>query len=411
MAGLKGLGNIEIPKIDTDGAIALPEGAVVRPNGTIDVPAGTPVPEGAAKLPDGTVKLPEGTTPLPPGTVKLPGNGAARFMDIDGNIYRADGSVLQRADESPVETAPGKTPAKPDTDAPLHATPGKAEPPVKVDAPIKVEAPERVLATVGGRADDGVHLGSEVSAPLHYADHTPGPHSDITPGGMADNSMHNSHTHPTPTGGGSHATDTTPTGGATHTDTPSTGGGHGDGPATGSGHGGGGDAGNGAGGPGAGAAHGGEPNRLAAATDDSVDLDQLGMPVVWRTDEAPLYRSDNRKPEEIFESGFEPLDPASVDLRHYVEESDHSAFISTSYRDDIGDDFGGKYTYELDLPGGIDVNTSMGPHPLDYEMEIAFPGGIRPEYIKGARPYSYRTGELGDLIPNPNYRPEAERVP
>ncbi|NUK27319.1 scabin-related ADP-ribosyltransferase [Streptomyces lunaelactis] len=156
---------------------------------------------------------------------------------------------------------------------------------------------------------------------------------------------------------------------------------------------------------------GDEPDRLAAATDRNIDLDGLGMPAVWRTDDVPLYRSDNRPPEAVFESGFESLDPSRVDLAEYVEESDHSAFVSTSYRDDIGDDFGGKYTYEIDVPGGIDVNASMGDHPLSYEKEVAFPGGIRPEYIKGARPYDYRTGEVGDLIPNPNYRPEAERVP
>ncbi|GGW54332.1 scabin-related ADP-ribosyltransferase [Streptomyces xantholiticus] len=154
----------------------------------------------------------------------------------------------------------------------------------------------------------------------------------------------------------------------------------------------------------------GQPDRMAAATDRTVDLDGLGMPVVWRTDDMPLYRSDNRSPEEIFESGFDSLDPSRVDLKEYVEESDASAFVSTSYRDDIGDEFGGKYTYEIEAPGGIDVNSSMGDHPLSYEKEVAFPGGIRPEYIKGAAPYNYATGELGDFIPNPNYRPEAERV-
>ncbi|WP_437098877.1 scabin-related ADP-ribosyltransferase [Streptomyces flavidovirens] len=153
------------------------------------------------------------------------------------------------------------------------------------------------------------------------------------------------------------------------------------------------------------------PDPLAAATDRSVDLGRLGMPVVWRTEDQPLFRSDNRPPEEVFESGFDPLDPSKTDLAEYVDGSDPSAFVSTSYRDDIGDDFGGKYTYEIDVPGGIDVNRSLGDHPLSYEKEVAFPGGIRSEYIKGARPYDYRTGEVGELIPNPNYIPEADRVP
>ncbi|MCX5194179.1 enterotoxin A family protein [Streptomyces sp. NBC_00249] len=155
---------------------------------------------------------------------------------------------------------------------------------------------------------------------------------------------------------------------------------------------------------------GAEPDRMAAAIDKTVDLDQLGRTPIWRGDNAPLYRNDNRDPEEIFEIGFEARDPSRVDLVEHVEDSNASAFVRTSYRDDIGDDFGSKYTYEIDAPGGIDVNTTMGTHPLSYEKEVAFPGGIRPEYIKGARPYSYATGELGNLTPNPNYRPEVERV-
>ncbi|WP_073774301.1 scabin-related ADP-ribosyltransferase [Streptomyces sp. MJM1172] len=246
------------------------------------------------------------------------------------------------------------------------------------------------------------------------------PKHEQVPAGVGAHTPHNSHTDP---GGGSTGhggTDTTPTGGHASGDHTPTAGAHGDGPTSGHhppgvGHGdsasSGGDHGDGGtAGSGGHAAASGEPDRLAVALDREVDLDQLGMPVVWRMDDAPLYRSDNRPPEAIFESGFEALDTSRVNLVEYVEESEASAFVSTSYRDDIGDDFGGKFTYEIDVPGGIDVNTSMGPHPLDYEKEIAFPGGIRPEYIKGARPYNYATGEVGDLIPNPNYRPEAERV-
>lgn len=153
-----------------------------------------------------------------------------------------------------------------------------------------------------------------------------------------------------------------------------------------------------------------EPDRLAVATHRDIDLEKLGMPVVWRTDNLPLHRSDNRDPAIVFDSGFEPRDPARVDLAEYVEESEHSAHVSTSYREDIGGEFGGKFTYQIDAPGGIDVNASMGDHPLSYEEEVAFPGGVRTEFIVGARPYDYATDELGDFIPNPNYRSEAERA-
>ncbi|MFG2573360.1 hypothetical protein [Streptomyces sp. NPDC048481] len=153
-----------------------------------------------------------------------------------------------------------------------------------------------------------------------------------------------------------------------------------------------------------------EPDRLAVAADRDVDLSDLGMDAVWRESNEPLYRSENREPEDIFENGFVPKDSSNTDLRHYVAEDDPSAFVSTSYHEDIGDEFGGKYTYELDVPGGIDVNKTLWDHPLAYEEEVAFPGGIRSEYIAGASSYDYGTGERGDFIPNPNYIPEADRV-
>ncbi|MEJ8642694.1 hypothetical protein WKI68_17400 [Streptomyces sp. MS1.HAVA.3] len=88
MAGLKGMGNIEIPKVG-DGAFALPEGALKLPDGTIQLPKGTAVPDGAIKLPDGNIKLPEGTATLPPGTVKLPfDDSAAKYVDGDGTCTR-----------------------------------------------------------------------------------------------------------------------------------------------------------------------------------------------------------------------------------------------------------------------------------------------------------------------------------
>ncbi|WP_344358218.1 scabin-related ADP-ribosyltransferase [Streptomyces gobitricini] len=134
------------------------------------------------------------------------------------------------------------------------------------------------------------------------------------------------------------------------------------------------------------------------------------MPVVWREGHEPLYRSDNRPPDYVFENGFEPRGPSNTDLTRYVAEDEPSAFVSTSYREDIGDEFGGKFTYAVGAPGGIDVNRTLGGHSLSYEEEVAFPGGIRAEYIKGAYSYDYGTGELGEFIPNPNYLPEAERV-
>lgn len=224
MTDLKGIGAVEIPKINIDGAFALPDGAKMLPDGTIHLPPGAPIPEGALRLPEGTIKLPEGTVTLPPGTVKLPVDGPARFMDPKGHIYDADGTLIQRAEDAPT----GKPAAGADTprvDAP------------KTDAPATAKVPERELVGVGGRGgDNGSRLGSDISNPLRHADDAPTPRPDTTPGGTADNlpggradngmpsndlnAPRGGHGNPPPTNG-------------PHTDGPSTGNGHTDGPTTG----------------------------------------------------------------------------------------------------------------------------------------------------------------------------------
>lgn len=222
MAGLRGMGKIEIPKI-SEGAFALPDGASMLPDGTIHLPSGTAIPEGAIKLPDGGIKLPEGTATLPPGTVKLPfDDSPAKYMDADGNLYKQDGSLFQRAED-----------AKPET-APHHAT---------ADAP-KVETP--VLVGVGAHnADNVIRLGSDISDPVHAADnaaHGSG-HPDTNPGGHAPDGMPRNDLNTTP--GTPHPSGDTPSigghpdgpgGTGAHPDGPSTGGAHPDGPSTGGPH-------------------------------------------------------------------------------------------------------------------------------------------------------------------------------
>ncbi|MFB7466917.1 hypothetical protein ACFCZ1_26050 [Streptomyces sp. NPDC056224] len=230
MAGLKGLGKVEIPNINVDGAIALPEGAVKLPDGAIHLPEGTPIPDGAVKLPDGNIKLPEGTTTLPPGSVKIPGDGPAQFMDPKGNIYDDAGKTIQKADQAPKDIVDTPKADTPRVDAP------------KVDSPATVKVPERVLEGVGGRGgDDAFRLGSDISDPLHRSDHTPTGHApDHTPGGHAPDNMPRGDLNQPPRGGHpdtptTHGPDT-PRGGGTHPDGPGSGATHPDGTGTG-GHG------------------------------------------------------------------------------------------------------------------------------------------------------------------------------
>ncbi|MFD3762694.1 hypothetical protein ACFWS9_37840, partial [Streptomyces sp. NPDC058622] len=166
MAGLKGAGKFEVPSINVDGAVALPDGAVLLPDGAIHLPSGATVPEGATKLPDGTIKLPEGTTTLPPGTVKLPTPDGPRFMDLDGNIYKADGSLEQSGKAARQEPSPDADANTPRVEAP------------KPDAPVTARVPERELVGVGARGgDDAIRLGSDTSPPVGALDngaHAPG---------------------------------------------------------------------------------------------------------------------------------------------------------------------------------------------------------------------------------------------
>ncbi|MFD8414877.1 hypothetical protein ACFV2Q_24495 [Streptomyces sp. NPDC059650] len=258
MAGLRGMGKIETPSINIDGAVALPDGARMLPDGSIHLPSGSSVPEGAIKLADDTVKLPEGTVALPPGTVKVPFDGPAKYMDEAGNLYKEDGSILQRGEDAKVEKTP---------DTPDGAGTPKSDAP-NTSSPATVKAPDRVLAGVGGRGDDGIRLGSDMSEPVHpVGDHTPGgPRPDTTPGGHAPDAMPRNSADTPATGGRTDAPSTP----GPRTDSPSTGGGHPDNPASGTGR---------TDGPSTGGGHSGTPGGGAGhAADASTGGAHAGTP-------------------------------------------------------------------------------------------------------------------------------------
>ncbi|GAB2450576.1 hypothetical protein GCM10027187_17820 [Streptosporangium sandarakinum] len=149
----------------------------------------------------------------------------------------------------------------------------------------------------------------------------------------------------------------------------------------------------------------GPDNYLEAAADDSVVVRDITPYPIWRRDREPLYRVDNRPPEEVFEEGFRPWDPSATDLGDYVNKSAPSAFVGTSYRRDIDNVLLRRHLYEVDAPGGIDVRETLpASGRLGHEQEIAFPGGVHRRYISGAWPGGVpRTPE--NFIPNPHYDP------
>ncbi|MBD0745613.1 putative T7SS-secreted protein [Streptomyces sp. CBMA152] len=146
---------------------------------------------------------------------------------------------------------------------------------------------------------------------------------------------------------------------------------------------------------------------LEAAADRSVDIAKLPDHAVWRTTREPLWRFDTRPPDTIFDEGFMPRNRRNTDLEGYVEDNVSSAYVGTTRDPEMG---GAQYRYDIDAPGGIDVNKTIPENKYAKEQEIAFPGGVRAEHIKGVwELMPDRT--WGNYIPNPHYKPPAPAVP
>ncbi|MFF1459733.1 hypothetical protein [Streptomyces sp. NPDC058330] len=158
MAGLKGLGKIEIPPLP-DNVFTLPDGWTRLPDGTLDVPAGATLPEGATRLPDGAVKLPEGTIALPPNTLKSPFDEGSAYADIDGNLYDEHGNLVEKGANARKELSETA-----DTNTPDHT---HLETPAR--QPVLVGAGARGGSNIGDgiRPGDGLRDAGRVSDELH----------------------------------------------------------------------------------------------------------------------------------------------------------------------------------------------------------------------------------------------------
>ncbi|MGW7464637.1 hypothetical protein ACWGJT_08000 [Streptomyces xantholiticus] len=229
MAGLRGMGRIEVPPLP-EGAIALPPGAYKLPDGTLHLPEGAAMPEGAFAVPKRTVLLPEGTpvptgavdlgdgmvqlprrgevpagsVAVPEGTIKVPGGATALppgtapagtgFFSPEGHLLATDGSLLQHADDAPKATNP---------DPAAGADVSSPTPPVR--QPALVGAGDDAARLGTGLGDDGIRLGDDAPGT--------GAFPDRTPGGGAGGSMPTNNLDNGVDGGASRAGDNTPTGG------------------------------------------------------------------------------------------------------------------------------------------------------------------------------------------------------
>lgn len=157
-----------------------------------------------------------------------------------------------------------------------------------------------------------------------------------------------------------------------------------------------------------------EPDRLYAALDHSVDVEAITPDPQYRSDCHPVYRADGRAPEVIFQEGFAAKDVADgqYDVQKYVLKNQPSPFVSTTYRDDLYKDWKPRFYYEVDAPGGIDVNMTIGDdHKYADQEEIAFPGGLDTRFVVKGCPVDRATLTIdeSECQDNPNYEPWRKR--
>lgn len=132
---------------------------------------------------------------------------------------------------------------------------------------------------------------------------------------------------------------------------------------------------------------------------------------VWRTTCATLYRSDSRGPAIVFAQGFLPRDviDGQYDIEQYVLVNQPSPYVSTTYDHDLYKTwYKSGYNYYIDAPGGVDVNRTIGDqHKWADQVEVAFPGGIRTEFVIGVCPVDKktRTEKMSECESNPHYVP------
>ncbi|MFM9586425.1 ADP-ribosyltransferase [Streptomyces caniscabiei] len=148
-----------------------------------------------------------------------------------------------------------------------------------------------------------------------------------------------------------------------------------------------------------------------AAVDRRVDVERITPEPVWRTTCGTLYRSDSRGPAVVFEQGFHPRDviDGQYDIEQYVLVNQPSPYVSTTYDHDLYKTwYKSGYNYYIDAPGGVDVNRSIGDqHKWADQVEVAFPGGIRTEFIIGVCPVDKKTKteKMSECVSNPRYEP------
>nr|WP_237331267.1 hypothetical protein [Streptomyces mexicanus] len=160
------------------------------------------------------------------------------------------------------------------------------------------------------------------------------------------------------------------------------------------------------------------------AAHEAPSPEDLPHPVRWRDDDEPLYRFTAAPPQEVFRTGLRAPGravPSVLDHVHngagrdsvYLSTTRDAAYVERSLRMSprgaAAMDARYRWRYDLDVPGGIDVNATLGfASPYPDQREVLLPGGVAPHFVRGAqrmldgRPF-------GPYTPNPGYRPPDTR--
>ncbi|MGW0890085.1 scabin-related ADP-ribosyltransferase [Saccharopolyspora sp. NPDC002578] len=150
--------------------------------------------------------------------------------------------------------------------------------------------------------------------------------------------------------------------------------------------------------------------------------------LLWRTDDEMLYREDDRDYEAVFRSGLVPWEdsalPASLDT-HQTTIGLRTSFVSFSRSKAFSAEWGDHrwnddydvnrresdriQVFEIDAPGGIDLVASLNRYAMPMQQEVVFPGGVRPEYIRGVE-LRHDDGRI-EYVHNPAYRARSASAP
>jgi len=126
--------------------------------------------------------------------------------------------------------------------------------------------------------------------------------------------------------------------------------------------------------------------------------------LMWRNDRNPLYRADERSPEEIRQAGgFLPWEAnAQGSLVEYQRKAGQANVVSTTRSARMAAGWGASGgIYVIDAPGGIDLVATLRRYVMPDLQEVVFPGGIDWKRVRGW--HRRANGELFEFVENPDY--------